>query len=65
MQILGKDADEPGNRNSKLFYSIVSQEPEGSEHLFKIDADTGKLYVKQAKLDREVRLLLAACKTQY
>lgn len=64
MQIIGKDADEPGHINSKISYSIVSQEPEPTKQLFRIDSETGKLYVKEAGLDREVRLLLAACKTQ-
>lgn len=55
MQIEGKDKDEPGTINAKIAYSIISQEPKGSGHMFTIDEKTGKLYVKQQTLDREVR----------
>ncbi|KAK1896585.1 Desmoglein-2 [Dissostichus eleginoides] len=53
MQIEGKDKDEPGNINSEIAYSIVSQEPEGTGHMFAIDSKTGQLYVKEETLDRE------------
>lgn len=59
MQIEGKDDDEAGTDNSKIAYSIVSQEPEGTGHMFRIEEKTGKLYVNKATLDREVRLLMA------
>lgn len=58
MQIEGKDRDKAGTLNSKISYSIISQEPEGAGHMFIIDKDTGKLYVKEPTLDREVRLLI-------
>ena len=48
------DDDEEGNINSQIAYQIVSQEPKGSASMFKIDEKTGKLYVNQATLDREV-----------
>lgn len=56
MQITGKDDDQPGTKNSELAYSIVSQEPAGSGPMFTIDKKTGKLYIKDPTLDREVRL---------
>lgn len=55
MQIEGKDNDQQGTINSQITYSIVSQEPEGA-HMFWIDETTGKLYVKEPTLDREVRI---------
>lgn len=57
MQIEGKDDDQPGTINSTISYSIISQEPEGLSHMFRIDEQTGKLYVKKPALDREVRHL--------
>ncbi|KAM6962567.1 desmoglein-2.1-like [Aplochiton taeniatus] len=53
MQIEGKDNDEAGTINSKIAYSIISQEPAGSGPMFTINKDTGKLYVKDFNLDRE------------
>ncbi|KAM7410638.1 hypothetical protein PAMA_001871 [Pampus argenteus] len=53
MQLKGKDNDQAGTINSELAYSIVSQEPEGSGHMFTIDEKTGKLFVKESTLDRE------------
>uniref|UniRef100_A0A3P8UN84 Desmoglein 2 n=1 Tax=Cynoglossus semilaevis TaxID=244447 RepID=A0A3P8UN84_CYNSE len=50
MKIIATDADEPGNVNSKIFYSLVSQRP--SDDLFQVAGD-GTLYVKQPFLDRE------------
>lgn len=55
MQIEGRDDDQPGTINSQISYSIISQEPEGSGHVFRLDEKTGKLYVKEATLDREVK----------
>lgn len=55
MQIEGTDDDQPGTINSKISYSIVSQEPKGTGHMFRIDKETGKLYVKEPLLDREVK----------
>lgn len=56
MQIKGKDNDQEGTINSQIAYSILSQEPEGKDMFF-IDETTGKLYVKEDTLDREVVLL--------
>ncbi|XP_032381194.1 uncharacterized protein LOC116695185 isoform X2 [Etheostoma spectabile] len=53
MQIEGKDDDEAGTVNSQIYYSIASQEPRGTGHMFTIDHRTGKVYVKEATLDRE------------
>lgn len=54
MQIEGKDDDDPNTVNAKISYSIISQEPEGTGHMFTLDEKTGKLYVKEPTLDREV-----------
>ncbi|XP_076135362.1 uncharacterized protein LOC143117500 [Alosa pseudoharengus] len=48
------DADEEGTLNSQIAYSILSQEPAGSEHVFAIDKMTGAITVKKPILDREV-----------
>ncbi|XP_029562091.1 uncharacterized protein LOC115157893 [Salmo trutta] len=53
MQIIGKDDDQEGSINSKIHYKIVSQKPAGSGAMFTIDENTGKLFVKDATLDRE------------
>lgn len=58
MQIEATDDDEAGI-NSEIVYSIISQEPAGAGHMFRIDEKTGKLYVKEPTLNREVRLLHA------
>lgn len=54
MQIEGKDDDEAGTINSEIVYTIISQEPAGKGHMFTIDKKTGKLFVKEPTLDREV-----------
>lgn len=56
MQIEGKDNDQAGTSNSEISYSIVSQEPEGTGHMFTIDKKTGNLYVNEPTLDREVSM---------
>lgn len=53
-QITATDADEEGNENSIIAYSIVSQEP-GEADTFAIDQTTGVITVKKPILDREVR----------
>uniref|UniRef100_A0A667Y0I7 Cadherin domain-containing protein n=1 Tax=Myripristis murdjan TaxID=586833 RepID=A0A667Y0I7_9TELE len=50
MKITAYDADEPGNENSQIAYSIVSQDPPGG--MFDISRD-GNIYVTQSTLDRE------------
>lgn len=57
MQIQGKDGDQAGTINAEISYSIISQEPEGTGHMFTLDKKTGKLYVKEPTLDREVSVL--------
>ncbi|KAK2908364.1 hypothetical protein Q8A73_009437 [Channa argus] len=54
MQIMGKDDDQAGTSNAKIAYSIISQEPQDAGHMFTIDRETGKLYVKEPTLDREM-----------
>lgn len=49
MKITATDADEPGNKNSMIAYSIINQNP---ADMFYIRND-GTIYVKNA-LDREV-----------
>lgn len=49
------DADEEGSDNSKIVYSILSQEPAGQESVFAIDKLTGVITVKRPILDREVK----------
>lgn len=56
MKIVAKDDDEPGTPNTKISYSILSQEPAGNGHMFTINRHTGEVYVKEPTLDREVRL---------
>uniref|UniRef100_A0A3Q4G8P9 Si:ch73-74h11.1 n=1 Tax=Neolamprologus brichardi TaxID=32507 RepID=A0A3Q4G8P9_NEOBR len=53
MQLEGKDKDQAGTINAEISYSIVSQKPEGTGHMFHLDEKTGKLYVKEPTLDRE------------
>uniref|UniRef100_A0A3B4F8X0 Si:ch73-74h11.1 n=1 Tax=Pundamilia nyererei TaxID=303518 RepID=A0A3B4F8X0_9CICH len=53
MQLEGKDNDQAGTINAEISYSIVSQKPEGTGHMFHLDEKTGKLYVKEPTLDRE------------
>lgn len=57
MQIEGKDDDQAGTINAQISYSIISQEPKGKGPMFTIDSKTGKLYVNDPTLDREVLLL--------
>ncbi|RVE74129.1 hypothetical protein OJAV_G00038130 [Oryzias javanicus] len=54
MRIKGEDADLAGTPNANLTYSIVSQDPPGSGHMFMINKYTGDLFVK-SKLDRETQ----------
>lgn len=55
MQIEGSDKDQAGTINSEISYRIISQEPEGTGHMFRIDEKSGRLYVKESTLDREVK----------
>jgi len=52
MKITATDADEPGNENSQLAYSILEQNPPND--MFAINND-GTIFVKNAALDREVQ----------
>ena len=53
MQVEGEDDDEKGTISAQLVYKIVKQEPSGGD-MFTLDRTTGKLYVKEPTLDREV-----------
>ncbi|XP_053178220.1 desmoglein-2.1-like [Scomber japonicus] len=50
MKVVATDADEPGNNNSKIAYSLGSQNP--PHDMFSITSD-GTIYVKSPELDRE------------
>lgn len=52
MKINATDADEPGNPNSQIAYSLVAQDP--PDDMFYMEND-GTIYVKRTNLDREVR----------
>ena len=52
MKITAADADEPGNINSQIAYTIVDQQPPGD--MFSISKD-GIVRVKSSALDREVQ----------
>ena len=54
MQIEGEDADEKGTIAAKMAYRIIKQVPNDHGDMFTLDKHTGKLYVKQPTLDREV-----------
>lgn len=54
MQITAEDADAKETINAKIAYKILKQIPDKSGTMFSIDRDTGKIYVKQHTLDREV-----------
>ncbi|XP_061636596.1 desmoglein-2.1-like isoform X2 [Phyllopteryx taeniolatus] len=49
-RVTATDADEPGNPNSQLLYTIVKQEP--PHNMFRINKD-GNIYVDKSTLDRE------------
>ncbi|XP_068508237.1 desmoglein-2.1 isoform X2 [Syngnathus scovelli] len=48
--VIATDADEPGNPNSQLFYTIVKQDP--PHDMFQMNKD-GHIYVGKSTLDRE------------
>lgn len=52
MKITATDADEQGNKNSQIAYSIIAQNPPGD--MFYMSSD-GTIYVNRATLDREVQ----------
>lgn len=53
MKITATDADEPGNENSQIMYTLIDQKP--AHDMFHILSD-GTLCVKKPSLDREVWL---------
>ncbi|XP_042273345.1 desmoglein-2-like [Thunnus maccoyii] len=50
MKVIATDADEPGNENSQIAYTIVDQNPPND--MFSMTKD-GTIYVKRPDLDRE------------
>lgn len=62
MTVIATDADEPGNMNSKIAYTIVDQKP--AHGMFYITRE-GIIKVKKDTLDREVKMkcipLLKTC----
>ena len=54
MNVVAQDKDLPGSINAEIAYTIVSQTPKGKEMMFEIERKTGKLFVKEPSLDREV-----------
>ncbi|RVE74106.1 hypothetical protein OJAV_G00038140 [Oryzias javanicus] len=51
VKVNATDADEPGNKNSELAYTLISQNP--SHDMFRID-NSGVVSVKNSILDREI-----------
>lgn len=57
IKVVATDLDEPGNFNSLIRYSIISQDPElPSPFLFVINPINGVIRVNADGLDREVRI---------
>lgn len=52
MKVIATDADEPGNENSQIAYSIITQNP--PDDMFYMDRN-GTIFVKKPTLDREVQ----------
>lgn len=52
MKVSAHDADEPGNENSQIAYSIIDQIP--PFNMFYMTSD-GTIYVNKPNLDREVQ----------
>lgn len=52
MKITATDADEQGNKNSQISYTIIDQNP--PDDMFYIATD-GTVYVNKDNLDREVQ----------
>uniref|UniRef100_A0A8C7XFN5 Cadherin domain-containing protein n=1 Tax=Oryzias sinensis TaxID=183150 RepID=A0A8C7XFN5_9TELE len=58
IQVKATDADEPGNDNSIIKYTILSQEPKlPSDSMFAINSFNGAIMVEGVGLDREVMIL--------
>uniref|UniRef100_A0A8C6UWC5 Desmoglein 2 n=1 Tax=Neogobius melanostomus TaxID=47308 RepID=A0A8C6UWC5_9GOBI len=54
MTLRGTDADQEGTINSRLHYTIISQEPKTDPPMFVLDAKTGEVKVRETdELDRE------------
>lgn len=52
MKVIATDADEPGNENSQIAYSIIAQNP--PDDMFYMNSN-GTIYVNKPTLDREVQ----------
>ncbi|XP_046897415.1 cadherin-1 [Hypomesus transpacificus] len=54
MKVEATDADEPGNANSEIFYTILSQDPPlPNANMFDINPASGQIRVQSQGLDRE------------
>ena len=58
-QVNATDRDKPGTAHTKIAYTLEQQEPSDGATFFYIDRRTGRIYVKEPSLDREVRSLRA------
>ncbi|OCT74692.1 desmoglein-2 [Xenopus laevis] len=54
LKLNATDADDPNTINAKLAYKVISQEP-GDIQIFEINKDTGEVYTKVSKIDRETQ----------
>ncbi|XP_064410253.1 desmoglein-2 [Latimeria chalumnae] len=61
MNLNATDADEEGTPNSQIAYRILSQKPEDML-MFRIDKNTGKIYITGVNLDRELDLQVLRCR---
>ncbi|KAJ8279867.1 hypothetical protein COCON_G00069330 [Conger conger] len=53
-EVFAVDGDEEGTINAKIAYAIVKQDPEEDGMKFYIAKNSGKIFVKEQTLDREV-----------
>uniref|UniRef100_A0A3B3HSY2 Cadherin domain-containing protein n=1 Tax=Oryzias latipes TaxID=8090 RepID=A0A3B3HSY2_ORYLA len=61
IQVKATDADEPGNDNSEIRYTILSQEPNlPSDSMFAINSFNGAIMVEGVGLDRKYTLKIQA-----
>uniref|UniRef100_A0A3P9ML34 Cadherin domain-containing protein n=1 Tax=Oryzias latipes TaxID=8090 RepID=A0A3P9ML34_ORYLA len=61
IQVKATDADEPGNDNSEIRYTILSQEPKlPSDSMFAINSFNGAIMVEGVGLDRKYTLKIQA-----
>lgn len=56
--VTATDADRPNTTHTKISYSIMKQEPSDGTRHFGIDRQTGRIYLRENTLDREVRQIM-------